>query len=233
MINMPLPLKYRLICEGPSEWSYVQRLKSFLVGKMPLMEDGFTPRLDFYPTVTNDKIGGGSFCLVKRTYRKICPQNRHLPLRIWVDCDIYIRNSNKNESACAAGYAKKGTIPDFNFMVMNFEDFLAMHFPDDLFASWMKTLDNAHHFNVPLHSKEYALKFAPLWKAYCDASGVNAIYTKGSLPEDFVTIESLHNMIRHCGNSRLSQLFSTHSPASAFPEFLSSVLKDAYPEVFG
>ena len=232
-MNMQLPFKYRLICEGPSEWVYVQRLKSFLTGKMPLMDDGFTPRLDFYPTITNNKIGGGSFGLVKRTYKKICPQNRHLPLRIWVDCDIYIRNSNKNECASATGYASKGTMPDFNFMVMNFEDFLAMHFQDALFETWKGIMDNEHHFAVPLHSKEYVPKFEPIWKEYLGAAeGADTIYRKGSLPEDFVTIESLCNMIRHCDDTKLSTLFSIHAPAGAFPEFLSRALKDAYPEVF-
>lgn len=232
-MSMPLLLKYRLICEGPSEWTYVQRLKSFLAGKMPVMDDGFTPRLDFYPTITNNKIGGGSFGLVKRTYKKICPQNRHLPLKIWVDCDIYMRNSNKNECACAAGYANKGTMPDFNFMVMNFEDFLAMHFHDDLFVEWKDIMDNAHHFAVPLHGKEYAPKFDPIWRAYRgDIEGADAIYRKGSLPEDFVTVESLRNMIRHCEDAKLAQLFSIHAPAGAFPVFLSWALKGAYPEVF-
>ena len=232
---MALPLKYRLICEGPSEWTYVQRLKSLLSSKLPLMDDGFTPRLDFYPKITNDKIGGGSFCLVKRTYRKICPQNKHLPLKIWVDCDIYIRNDGANEVACAKGYAAKGKMPDFNFMVMNFEDFVAMHFDDAIFEAWKCEMDNAGHFSTPLHGKDYAPHFEKIWQMHLASIGsvLVAPYVKGSLPEDFVTVESLKNMIRHSNDGKLKQIFASHAPAGAFPEFLSDKLRNAYPEVFG
>ena len=232
---MSLPFKYRLICEGPSERTYVQRLKSLLSGKLPLMDDGFTPRLDFYPTVTNNKIGGGSFCLVKRTYRKVCPQNKQLPLRIGVDCDIYIRNDGAHAKGCAEGYANKGRRPDFNFMVRNFEDFVAMHFADDVFEVWKNEMDNAGHFSIPLHSDDYAPIFEKIWQQNLSSvcSHVKVAYTKGSLPDDFVTIESLKNMIRHCDDDKLKQLFKTYAPAGALPQFLSDRLKEAYPEIFG
>lgn len=231
---MNLPIKYRLICEGPSEWTYLQRLAAFIVDQLPPMEDGFTPRLSFFPTVTNDKIGGGSFKLVQRTYRKVCPQNRKLPLGIWVDCDIYIRNSNASERANAAGYAQKKTMPDFNFMVMNFEDFVAMHFPDEVFEAWKIEMQNAGHFTVPLHSIDYEPLFEEIWQRYLQVEGCSGMgaYTKGSLPEDFVTEASLKNMMRHCQDLILSSLFAKHAPAGSFPLFLVRELQKVYPEVF-
>lgn len=231
---MSLPLKYCLICEGMSEWTYVQRLKALLSGRLPLMEDGFTPRLDFYPHITNDKIGGGSFVLVKRTYRKLRPQNKRLPLRIWVDCDIYIRNDTEKERANATGYAARGNMPEFNFMVMNFEDFVAMHFNDDVFEVWKCKMKGVGHFSVPLHSAEYKPHFEEIWQRHMASSTAvyKTSYTKGSLPEDFVTVESLKNMIRHCNDEMLKSQFSAYAPAGAFPMFLADRLKEAYPETF-
>ena len=232
--KMGLPIKCRLICEGPSERAYIQRLSSFIADRMPPMEDGFTPKLTIFPTVTNDKIGGGSFKLVQRTYRKVCPQNRKLPLRIWVDCDIYIRNSNASERANATGYAQKKRMPDFNFMVMNYEDFVAMHFPEDVIVAWKQEMQNAGHFNVPLHGKEYGPHFEKIWQMYLAFVGKSNgdRYKKGTLPEDFISVDSLANMVRHCGDPDLLKLFKQHAPAGAFPLVLSGMLRLAYPEVF-
>lgn len=234
LLKMSLPIKYRLICEGPSEWTYIQRLSSFITDRLPPMEDGFTPKLTFFPTVTNDKIGGGSFKLVQRTYRKVCPQNRRLPLRIWVDCDIYIRNSNASERANAAGYAQKKAMPDFNFMVMSYEDFVAMHFPDEVFEAWKVEMQNAGHFTVPLHGVAYGPHFEKVWQVYMRSIGYSDAepYRKGTLPEDFVTKDSLKRMIRHCDDPLLLPLFKAFAPSGAFPIFLTGLLKAAYPEIF-
>ena len=231
---MDLSNKYRLICEGPSEWTYLQRLAAFIVDKLPPMEDGFTPRLLFFPTITNDKIGGGSFKLVQRTYRKSCPQNRKLPLRIWVDCDIYIRNSSASERANATGYAQKKTMPDFNFMVMNFEDFVAMHFPDEVFEAWKVGMQAAGHFEVPLQGIDYAPHFEKIWQVYMHSIGHKDAdpYRKGTLPEDFITVDSLKNMIRHCEDELLLPLFKSYVPSGAFPLFLTGLLKSFYSGIF-
>lgn len=233
-LKMSIPIKCRLICEGPSERTYIQRLSSFIADQMPPMEDGFTPKLTIFPTVTNDKIGGGSFKLVNRTYRKVSLQNKKLPLRIWVDCDIYIRNSNASERANATGYAQKKRMPDFNFMVMNYEDFVAMHFPEDVFVAWKQEMQNAGHFNVPLHGEEYKPHFEKIWQMYLASVGKSSgeRYKKGSLPEDFISVDSLTNMVRHCGDPDLLKLFKLHAPAGAFPLFLSGMLQLAYPDVF-
>ena len=231
---MNLPAKYRLLCEGPSEWTYLQRLSAFIVDKLPPMADGFTPRLSLFPTVANNKIGGGCFKLVNRSYRRICAQNRKLPLLVWVDCDIYIRNSTSSERANAAGYAQKKSMPDFNFTVMNFEDFVAMHFPDETFEAWKTEMQNAGHFSVPLNGFAYAPHFEKIWQKYLRLIGREDVgaYRKGSLPEDFVTADSLLNMIRHCDDPLLSPLFKRYAPADAFPLFLTGVLRMVYPEVY-
>ena len=75
-------MKVRIIVEGPSERAYMQRLISFLGSDMPLDEDEFSPRLIFYPRVTNNNIGGGSYSLVRKD---LCQRG----LLRWIHCGIY------------------------------------------------------------------------------------------------------------------------------------------------
>lgn len=228
--------KTALICEGPSEWTYIQRLTSFLLGSMPVQDDGFTPRLSIFPKITNNKIGGGSFKLVSRAFREFAPCNKGLPLHIWVDVDIYIRKDGNREKANTKAYsAKIASMPDFNFMVMNFEDFLAMHFDDELFGEWKQVMLGVNHFTTPLHGEDYAPHFEHIWTKYLESQNkVPEHYSKGSLDEDFICETSLKNMMRHCNDPFLSKLFALHAPnGTAFPILLSSWLKACYPEVFG
>ena len=229
-------MKFQIIVEGPSERAYVQRLMSFLESELPLDEDGFSSRLVLYPTITNDRIGGGSFNLVSRKFRDIAPANRKMPVVIWVDRDIYIRNSNHRERASSAGYANKGSLPDFNFSVMNFEDFLALHFDDEFFVRWRNAFDMRHHFEVPLHSEEYDELWQSIWKEFVSVHpdvGQGA-YKKGTLPEGFITIESLKNVQRHLNDPKMAKLFAEHSSVDTptFPVWLIGSLSRLYPDQF-
>ena len=80
---------YIVVNEGASERTYLQSLRSFLANRMPLGDD-FCPRLDLIPRVTNGGIGGGAFPLVRKTYRMCRQADRHTPIVIWVDADIYV-----------------------------------------------------------------------------------------------------------------------------------------------
>ena len=229
-------MKRRIIVEGPSEQAYMQRLRSFLESDMPLASDGFSSRLVFFPAVTNNGIGGGSYSLVYKTYREVSPRNRKTPLMIWVDRDIYVRNANRSERASAASYASKGSVPDFHFSVMNFEDFLALHFEAGLFERWKAVFVRHGHFIVPLVSDAYGELWQPIWKDFLDVHpevGQGA-YKKGSLPEGFVSLASLRNLCENIKDPMMAELFAKHSSpvAPAFPVWLANTLHQIYPEEF-
>ena len=229
-------MKVRIIVEGPSERAYMQRLISFLGSDMPLDEDEFSPRLIFYPRVTNNNIGGGSYSLVRKAYRDESRRNSKCQLMIWVDRDIYVRNSNRYERASAAGYAKKESMPDFHFSVMNFEDFLALHFEEETFAQWKIAFDKQRHFVTPLHSEEYDRLWQPVWTAFLNRHPEvgSGAYRKGSLPEGFITVDSLRNLCNNIADAGMSRLFVQHSSPSApaFPVWFADVLRRIYPEEF-
>ncbi len=229
-------MKRRIIVEGPSERTYIQRLMSFLSSEMPLEDDRYSPRLIFYPTITNDMCGGGSYNLVHKTYCEEAPRNRKTPLMIWVDRDIYVRNSNRRERASAVGYANKGTVPDFHFSVMNFEDFLALHFDVELFNRWKDAFNALGHFSVPLHSDEYDEYWQPIWADFIKAHPEvgSGVYKKGSLPEGFISLSSLRNLRMNVRDLKMASLYSQHSSASvpAFPLWLSETLHEIYPVEF-
>ena len=229
-------MKRRIIVEGPSERAYMQRLASFLESEMPLDEDGFSSRLVFYPTMTNNRIGGGSYNLVHKAYKTLCPQNPKTPLMVWVDLDIYIRNSNQRERASAVGYKNKGKMPDFHFSVMNFEDFLALHFDEGLFVCWKMTFDLAGHFVVPLHSDKYDKLWQPIWTKFLIKHPEVGIgeYKKGSIPEGFITSRALNNLRRNIFDLKISRLFKQYSSPStpAFPIWFADILHQIYPVEF-
>ena len=224
---------YIVVSEGASERTYLQVLRSFLVNRMPLGDD-FQPRLNFIPKVTNGGEGGGSFQQVRKTYLACRKSDRRTPIAVWVDVDIYVRNATATERRNAQAYAKKGSLPEFLFSVMNFEDFLALHFDEDLFEKWYAVFKGAGHFERPLNGVDYAPLFAPIWSAQVTRFGVSDVmYTKGDLPVDFVSHETLYNLMRHVSDPRMHVLFRKYTGAQTFPEFLASCLKEQYPDVWG
>lgn len=224
---------YIVVNEGASERTYLQSLRSFFANRMPL-DEYFCPRLDLIPKVTNGGIGGGAFPLVRKTFR-VCRQiDRHASIVIWVDADIYVRNGTVSERRNAEAYARKGNLPDFFFSVMNFEDFLALHFDDDLFDRWYDELEASGHFDTPLSGEAYAPVFAPIWTSQIARLGISQTeYAKGDLPADFISVETLCNMMRHAVDLRMQKLFRGNSSSRTFPEFLSDCLREQYPEIFG
>jgi hypothetical protein len=227
-------MTYLVVCEGPSERAYLQRLASLLEKSLPPQDDGYSPRLKLIPKITNEPTGGGDFKLVRNRYNQLCKESPRLNKIVWVDCDIYIRNGTEKERQNAKSYFEnRGRLPEFHFSVMNYEDFLAMHFEDDLFIAWKGIMGNAQHFKKPLHSKEYEKLFNPIWQRHLTSLGCSPCdYMKGDLPVDFITVASLNRMIRRCQDQELCQLFTRHSPAKSFPELLSTLLREHYSEEF-
>lgn len=224
---------YIVVNEGASERTYLQSLRSFLANRMPLGDD-FWPRLDLIPRVTNGGAGGGAFPLVRKTFHACRQTDRHTPIVIWVDADVYVRNATAEDRRNAEAYARKRDLPDFCFSVMNFEDFLALHFDDDLFDQWYDTISATGHFCKPLLGDVYAPVFAPIWALQISRLGIPvAKYAKGDLPVDFISIETLGNMMCHASDSRMQELFKTNISSQTFAEFLSDCLRELYPETFG
>ncbi len=157
---------YLIICEGDSEFAYVQELNRFLNEKgLPIV---FMAR----------NAGGGGF----KNLRQIC---RTLKTRkngrtyIVADKDIYQRDDNGNGTA----YGKeKDHMPPFLFQTWNFEDFLLMHFPLNVVSAWREEAARSGHSRNPLHGSAYL----PIFQAFCatnkDALKFMFPYEKGDMP---------------------------------------------------
>ena len=182
---------YVIVSEGSSERAYIQQLRSFLANKMPVADD-FRPRLDLIPKVTNNGAGGGQFALVQQTYRKCRKADKRTPIMVWVDADIYVRNEGVVEERNAKSYAGKKNLPDFLFSVMNFEDFLALHFDDDIFEKWYEAF-SPQHFKVPMHGSQHMPIFVKIWQEHANRNSCKP-YSKGDLPSGFISLHSLKNL---------------------------------------
>lgn len=231
-MNMNRRSIYIVVNEGASERTYLQSLRSFLANRMPLGDD-FCPRLDLIPRVTNGGAGGGAFPIVRKTFHACRQADRHMPVVIWVDADIYVRNATAGERRNAEAYAKKRGLPDFCFSVMNFEDFLALHFDDDIFDQWYNAISATGHFGKPLLGDVYAPVFASIWALQISRLGISGVeYAKGELPVDFISVATLGNMMRHASDSRMQALFRANTSSQTFAEFLTDCLQEQYPETF-
>ncbi len=225
---------YIVVNEGASEKAYLQALRSFLANKMPL-SDNLCPRLNLIPRVTNNGVGGGAFTLVRRKYQECRRMDRSIPIVIWVDADIYMRGGTYQEKHNAESYAARTDLPDFHFSVMNFEDFLALHFDDDVFGEWHEKMGAAKHFQTPLIAKNYMPLFMPTWTRQMEKMGItgrSSRYAKGGLPNDFISRTTLTNLIRHTGDQRVQSISRASTPTPTFAEFLVCSLRKLYGETF-
>ena len=193
-----------VICEGKSETKYLQELNRFLREKS---EDNFVV---FLPK----EVGTGHYNEVIKKYRnefKKCKSKRNpnkksnTDIEIWVDYDIYKRNEQKNYDK----YKKKPKgIPNFKFNYFNFEDFLIMHFNDDVLNEWKGICKTNNHFNEPMKSEKY-LKLIQ--------QNIFADYDKSSLTNLFVfNKQALENLFKH--NAEQSEI------KSDFAEFLENII---------
>ena len=187
---------YLLICEGDSEFAYVQELNRLLTKRgVPVV---FLPH----------NAGGGGFGTVRRACRKLkTKRNGHT--FVMADKDIYFRNDNGNETAYERG---KHRVPPFLFQTWNFEDFLLMHFSGELLAAWRAETARSGHHAQPLHRCEYM----PVFTAFCARNeaqlNFTAPYEKGDMPFDLQAghLESLFADFLHrvlsdeefCGDSQ-------------------------------
>ena len=183
-----------VICEGKSETKYLQELNRFL------REQSVENSIVFVPK----EVGTGHFTEVVKKYRNERKLNKKANIEIWVDYDIYKRNEQRNYDK----YKKKPKgIPNFKFNYFNFEDFLIMHFNDDVLNKWKEICKANNHFNEPMKSDKY-LKLIK--------ENIFSDYDKSSLTNLFVfNKQTLENLFKH--NAEQSEI------KSDFAEFLREV----------
>jgi len=208
--------RHIIVCEGESEWAYLQRLQAFLDGQQ-LPPDTFETPLKF---IVPERVivKNGSFGKMKSRYNKTRKENKNTTsVQIWADFDLYHRNDKK----CAELYAAKTAgIPDFLFSFHNFEDFYALHFNGRELAEWLQygSLAGRRHFTAPLHARDYVPEIKRIFPSY----------KKAELPADFVSWASLKNLK---ANLRLQPKSNPHrlQGIQSFAEFLISEIERAYP----
>lgn len=190
---------YLLICEGDSEFAYVQELNRLLVKcGVPVV---FLPH----------NAGGGGFGNIRQVCRKL-KTKRNGRTFVVADKDIYFRNDNGNGTAYERG---KHRVPPFLFQTWNFEDFLLMHFPPELLATWREEALRSGHSGNPLHRQDYMPLFTEFCSQHNDVLEFLAPYEKGDMPFE---LHPLH-LKRLVANNGASDF-----PFSAFVDFLDQIL---------
>ena len=205
-------IRHIIVCEGESEWAYLQRLQSFL-DSLPLDDGMFeTPLRLIGPQQAIAK--NGAFGKLRSRYKQTRRSNKRNSIQDWAVFDLY----HRNDRPCADEYARKTAgIPDFLFSYHNFEDFFALHWDGGCLQEWLR-FGNQGHFSTPLHAIGYLPEIRRIFPGYL----------KGSLPADFITWRSLKNLktnLAHQPSSNPNNLLGIGS----FAAFLIAEIERAYP----
>lgn len=222
---MSIPGTYIIICEGASECNYLEHLNRFL-GTLPLPKGAGPIQLRFIArpknfdpkSGSNVGCGGGDFGKVASAYRREWQGNKTYPFGIWVDADIYVRNDKHNQDHYRS---RSGYVPFFNFSILNFEDFIALHYSDEVVEKWKTKFSDAGHFKCPLHWEEYKVHYGEIFPEY----------EKNRLPVDFLSVEKLQNLFRHLDEMPDIDYHGLQIDET-FAGLLRRVLVAAYPELF-
>ncbi|MFI3242467.1 MAG: hypothetical protein R3Y43_07870 [Alphaproteobacteria bacterium] len=167
---------YIIVCEGPSEYAYLQELNRFL------------DALDASFTFVSKSSGGGHFRQVTQKFKDVKKDNKKASnINIWVDADTYKRNDEGDREK----YSKKDNkYPDFLFNTFNFEDFLTMHLNEEKVLEWQNICERRNHFTNPMHSSTYE----PLVKEHLFPD-----YEKGDMPFE-ITKDNLERLFNNNNN---------------------------------
>lgn len=212
-----------ILCEGKSEITYLKLLSRFIRDassalSLPVSFAGRPP--DF-------GMGGGHLPDITRAYKQECKRKGDKQIRIWVDADIPLRDKAKTPDKFAKGWATSLDKWSFAFSPLVFEDFLAMHFDDALYADWKQTFAASGHFKDPLIKDKHEPLFLPFWRRALGDPDTH--YDEGDLPDDWITDASLSNLFRHCSDPDLVSPVRTLTPQPTFGEFLRDELTSAFP----
>jgi hypothetical protein len=211
------PKLHLIVCEGKSEWVYVRRLQRFL-DSLPLPPNTFETPLRFVgPEHAAAK--NGAFGKLLSSYNKARRDNKKArSIQVWADFDLYHRNDGK----CAEHYAAKTEgIPDFLFSFHNFEDFFALHFDGEHLALWRHYggTTGRRHFTKPLHARDYRPEIERIFPGY----------TKGGLPADFVSWNSLRNLKANLRHQPAASNPQNLRGFGSFAEFIIREVDRVYP----
>lgn len=216
--------QYLVICEGVSECNCLLHLNRLMRALPP--PEGCFRSLEFVGlpktldalTLKRKGVGSGEFGKVVQAYKGEYKRARSAKFLIWVDDDLYVRN----DKSCGVNYERRPAgIPAFSFSTHNFEDYLALHLSDELFELWKSTCSANDHFSSPLYGADYERCFRL----------VLPDYKKGELPDDFLSLDALQNMVRH--QQKLPAMATGPINRSrTFAADLAAILATAYPDVF-
>jgi hypothetical protein len=205
--------RHIIVCEGESEWAYLQRLQSFL-DQQELAEGEFEPALRF---ICPERVivKGGTFGKLQDRYKQTYEDNPTSSIQIWADFDLY----HRNYKSCADNYKEKTEgIPDFQFSFHNFEDFFALHSEGEPFQQWLR-FGRSGHFDNPRHARDYLPKIKEIFPDY----------GKGALAPEFITWESLKNLKRNKRQQPSSSNPHNLPGIPSFADFLIAEIERAYP----
>ena len=175
MAKLSINPNYIIVCEGSSEFAYLNELNRFL------RELGQTKM--FIPKI----VGTGDYYPVVKVFNSQRKENKNTLIAIWIDFDRYCRNDNHNREAYVNRNIPK--IPAFLFNHHSFEDFFVMHYDDDIVNRWQDICQAQNHFTVPLKSDmAESLLRQHLFSEYAKSS---------LLPDFIVSKEGLNNLFRH------------------------------------
>jgi hypothetical protein len=208
-------IRHIVVCEGESEWTYLQRLQSFLEAE-PLADGAFEPPLRF---IVPERLiaKNGSFGKLKSRYNQTRRANRNSSIQVWADFDLY----HRNDKHCADHYAAKADgIPDFLFSFHNFEDFFALHWDGEALTNWLRfgSAAGRNHFALPLDAEGYLPEIRQIFPSY----------DKGDLSPDFISWTSLKNLKSNLDHQPSSNPHNLQGIQS-FAAFLVDQIERAYP----
>jgi len=210
------PVRHIIVCEGESEWVYLQRLQSF-INSLPTPDGTYEVPLQFIPPA-RAIAKSGKFSSVIKNYRARFRENKNSSIQVWVDFDLYHRNDNKNADLYKLKQTQHPNTPDFHFSFHNFEDFLALHFDDAHFNEWKRIFHANGHFNTPLHETDYMPAFKTMLPAY----------RKGDLPAGFVSKDSLARLKKNTASQPRSNPENLRNIKN-FADFLINQIETAFP----
>ena len=104
---------------------------------------------------------------------------------------------------------------------MNFEDFIALHYGDELVERWKTKFSEVGHFRCPLHWEEYKVYYSELFPDY----------RKNLLPIEFLSVEALRNLFRHM-DEMPDVDYNGLRVENTFAGLLKAVLMRSYPAMF-
>jgi len=221
--------KVIIVCEGKSDFSYLNALQRFIENDLPLPAGQIDPPLRFVPCPDPYGTGTGYYDKIIQTYRDVVEDFAPDPVEIWVDADIYIRNeslpSDPTKHNGDEYRNREADIPIFHFSYHNFEDFVALHCDGAMFAKWKANVlfavskdTNQTHHDSPLSNAEYA----PLFQK------VVPRYSKRKMPFE-MSIAHLANLRRNLQDSDVQTMSAMLQLGIDFGKHVLQLLDAAYP----